>query len=97
MPSRNLTNGSALLTYSVGMMDIGSGNIEIQINGKTVGELEIKGGQAKYDEKGYPFTQAYSIILSDLGNLPFKLSFICKKSGLILDDFVLSPVTSPSK
>ncbi|MEM8900584.1 MAG: hypothetical protein AAGC85_20885, partial [Bacteroidota bacterium] len=97
IPGRNFTNGSALLTLTAGMMETGSGNIEIQINGKTVGELEIKGGQAKYDENGYPSTQAYSIVLSDLGNLPFKLSVKCNKSGLLLDDFVLSPVTSLSK
>ena len=97
IPTRNFPTGSALLNLTAGMRESGTGIVDVLVNGKLVKTFEVESSSAKYDENGYPLTQLYSCGLEDLGDTPVQLSIKCRNAGILLDNFVVSPVSGISE
>ncbi len=79
------------------MMESGTGNIDVLVNGKLIETFEVESSGTKYDENGYPLTQVYSCSLESMGDASVQLSFNCKNAGLLLDNFKVSPVSEISE
>ncbi|MEM7509438.1 MAG: hypothetical protein AAF388_00815 [Bacteroidota bacterium] len=95
--TRGFSSGTALLNFQAGISGRGSGAISVFVNGREVREFVLESESRTYDEEVYPFTQALSCVLTDLEGEEFKLSFKCKTSGTLLDNFILSSVQNTYK